>query len=347
MKKDLTLPTLVSVVVLLAFSSVGATYAWYQYNANVVIDYNGTSIGSSTVFEVGLVSETPLIGYEDYGLVREQIGDKDVYWCASEVTTNISKYYLSSNGYATNSLNGTTSGRFQENDEFSLKRNPVYLDDYVKNSDSSTYKYALKSNYAHFELAFKVNVITLEGVTTEQTSKVSLKSADLDSDGDLYQAIRIHFSSSDSSLIFNPSSSTNGEDVVGGVLDLNNDGAYDSRTLKTGDHEYVYGEYDNIVYSSEPESNGINPVLLTGDGNAFVAEHRNGVYTVDVEKSTFAKSSYLGTEEIISKKRILSKTDVTGIAYLGMDIYLEGWSQAFTNAELNHLFGLGLEFECK
>lgn len=347
MKKDLTLPTLVSVVVLLAFSSVGATYAWYQYNANVVIDYNGTSIGSSTVFEVGLVSETPLIGYEDYGLVREQIGDKDVYWCASEVTTNISKYYLSSNGYATNSLNGTTSGKFKANDDFSLKREPRYKDDYMINVSNGTYHSAEKKNYAHFELAFKTNVITAEGAQVSEDSSVSLKVTDLDSTGNLKQSVRIHFGSEQGSFIYNPSSEYANYDVVGGILDLNNDGVYDVYQYADAAREMVYGEYESLSFNNQLTIDGSAPDMSKGDGNVFVADHKNGAYAVDLDNTVFSKSEYLGRSDVISGRKTLAKTNAEGLAFLAMDIYLEGWSHAFTNAELNHTFGLGLEFECK
>lgn len=348
MKKDLTLPTLASIVALLAFSSVGATYAWYQYNANVVIDYNGTSIGSSTVFEVGLVSETPLIGYDEYGLVREEIDGKDVYWCSSEVTPNISKYYLNSNGYATNYLNGVTSGKYKEGDQFKLKRNLTYKNNYYDVFDKDDpYRYAEKENYAHFSLAFKVNVISPDNEQIVEKSRVSLKTYDLSSDGDLLQSVRMHFSSDVCSFVFNPTETENGKTTVGGVLDLNNDGVYDTFTDTRGTYEYIYGEYESSVYKENKSDSGAYPSALSGTGNSFVAEHRDGVYALDVEKSVLSTCEYSGRKQVIDGKRTLAETDENGNAFLEMDVYLEGWDSTFIDLEMNHMFSLGLEFECK
>ncbi|MCQ2772737.1 MAG: hypothetical protein MJ238_05660 [Bacilli bacterium] len=347
MKKDLTLPTLASLVALLAFSSVGATYAWYQYNANVIIDYNGTSIGSSTVFEVGLVSETPLVGYEDYGLVREEIDGKDVYWCSSEVTTNISKYYLNSNGYATDRLNAVTSGKFSDGDDFALKANPEFRRDYVIDDKPISYIYASKTNFCHFELAFKVNVVTPDGDTVFGESSVNLRTFELESDGNLKKATRIHFSSSECSFIFNPGAQSSGHDTVGGLLDLNNDGVYDCGGTLGGKKENVYGEYETLVYSDVPIENGADPKGMTGNKNCFEAEHKNGCIPVDLDQTVFSVSEYSGISEVISDKRTLSKTNTEGYAFLGMDIYLEGWDSAFVDSEMGHSFNLGLEFECK
>ncbi|GEM_PF-6387752 len=354
MKLNLFFPTLISVVASLCFASIGATYAWYQYRSYVSMNFGGTSIEATKIFQVGLVSDVAL-DCNKYGLEYERVDGRRVYWVNGSATEKLCEYYLETNGYGTKYLNGVTSGKYSYNqydeygrDTFSLKRAPIYCDNYA-GSNFPNYDLAKKNDYLHFSLAFRTIIINdeSESVSTKK-SGIKLTSFKFQhKDNDLNKAVRVHFSNADSSsaFIFNPSSIQDGEDEVGGVLDLCNNGTYDTFTFAGDDYEYIYGESESLGYKSEKTTDGAPLTLSGGDGDCFNAEHVNGAYAIDEDKTVWSTSNYCGSDSVILNNKIISTNEASGIAYFSMDIYLEGWSHAFTNSVLDKAFGCSMEFE--
>lgn len=351
MKRNLFFPTLVSVVALLCFSSIGATYAWYQYQTFVSINMSGTSIDSTKVFQVGLISDVELDS-ASYGLTYEEIDGKNVYWVNGELSTSITKYYLESNGYGTNRLEGVTSGKYTSGDgDFLLKEAPSFNKNYV-NRDPFYYVSAKKDNYLHFDLAFRLNVITASGssIATDVTG-VKLSSFSFEETGNqINNAVRIHFSDlfdTSNDVIVNPTKSEDGFDVVGGNLDLFGNGYYDTYTSWSDQFETVYGEYETLAYKTEKTTDGVDydENVKVDNQNCFKAKHLNGVYAIDEEKTEWSKSYYSGMKNIVTNNRVLAKAQESGVAYFGMDIYMEGWSEAFTNDIIEKTFTCNVGFE--
>lgn len=355
MKRNLFFPTLVAMVSLLAISSIGATYAWYQYQTFISVGMSGTSIDTTKIFEVGLVSDVVLDSNE-FGFNHETIGDKEVYWISGALGEDITEHYLTANGYGTRSLHGTTSGKYvtgqvekDGSDAFMLKRAPSFNDNYLHESPVY-YHGAAKTDYLHFELAFKLTEINKNGHGVVQATGVRLADISFKSiNGDLDKTVRVHFSNDEegSGFIFNPNSSSDGFDTVGGVLDLLGNGVYDTQYRRGGYYETAYGEFETIAYKDAVTTDGrdISGSEPLYNWNCFEAEHQNGAYAVDLEKTEWSKSEYLGTKSVITNNKILSSTNDDGIAFFNMDIYLEGWSSAFTNDVLGSTFSCNLEFE--
>lgn len=351
MKRNFFFPTLVAMVSLLAISSIGATYAWYQYQTYVSVSLGGTSIDSTKVFQVGLISERTLDA-EQYNLSYENLEGKNVYWVNGAITPTLSTYYLSENGYGTRDLQGVTSGKYKNgernvdgSDAFMLKAAPHYLKNYSQ-LYPSYYKQAEKNDYMHFDFVFRVNEMRPSGQTTLSNSKVRLANVEFKNGWtDLEKSMRIHFSSNGDGFVFNPGSVENGVTTTGGTLDMYNDGVYDWFESADGRYEYIYGEYEKLVYKTEKTSDGVDMPSGYGNGNCFDGDHLNGVYAVDDEKTIWSSSEYLGTRSVITNNKVLAEAGDNGLAFFSMDIYLEGWDYSFIDHVMGSAFGCELEFE--
>ena len=337
--KEIFLPLLSIVICILLVSSFGATFAWYQYSSNVYLKYDGTSIGNTMLFDIGLRSNVELTEASNYNMVKDE-NDDSIYWCNGGISKDIASYYLTANGYATNEVNGVTSGAYLTDGQFLLKRAPYYNENYFDNFSRPIA--ALKRDYSHFDLVFKASKVSGDNISSINSGDIILSNIELDSLGDIKNSIRIHFQNESSNFIFNPSKLEDGKDIVGGLLDLNKDGLYDYNTFTN--KEIVYGETETIKYKNSVTTDGID--VGEYDGNSFTSSHKNGVYGIDKNETKFKTSSYLGFDSVVSNKKVVSSIDnSTSIASLSLDIYLEGWDLSFIDKEMNHLFSLNLEFE--
>ena len=222
--KEIFLPLLSIVICILLVSSFGATFAWYQYSSNVYLKYDGTSIGNTMLFDIGLKSNVELTEASNYNMVKDE-NDDSIYWCNGGISKDIASYYLTANGYATNEVNGVTSGAYLTDGQFLLKRAPYYNENYFDNFSRPIA--ALKRDYSHFDLVFKASKVSGDNISSINSGDIILSNIELDSLGDIKNSIRIHFQNESSNFIFNPSKLEDGKDTVGGLLDLNKDGLYD------------------------------------------------------------------------------------------------------------------------
>ena len=91
--KEIFLPLLSIVICILLVSSFGATFAWYQYSSNVYLKYDGTSIGNTMLFDIGLRSNVELTEASNYNMVKDE-NDDSIYWCNGGISKDIASYYL-------------------------------------------------------------------------------------------------------------------------------------------------------------------------------------------------------------------------------------------------------------
>ena len=307
-------------------SVVGGTAAWYQYLSRAGMGFGGTSIGNSKLLEIGFISQVYLSDYQNYDLSRDD-NDPTIYWSNSEISEDTLTYYLEANGYASNKLSPTSSGSFDESKNFSLVGNPFHLE-----TGFNTVK---KSNYIYLPLVFRVKDI--DGNSYVSGQHIYLNNSSLTTRNSTEQALRVFMQNEINNFIYNPSSVEDGSTTVGGVLNLNNDIYLDYKDGK----EFVYGEYENIVYtSSYSGENEVDPKDVT----TFTANHKGGVMTVDKEKSTFKTAKYLGNDSLISDGKILTITGEDGIARLDLTLYLEGWDKSVINENIGSYFNLNLNF---
>ncbi len=335
---------IISITAMLSLlGSAGATLAWYQYNTSARIQYDGTSIGSSKIFDIGLVSTINLPNASQYGLKQDETNPK-IYWASSSIDNDATKYYLKQNGYATNAVNAVTSGKYTTAGDFSLKKNPEhgenYIDQWGRPIKAST------SDYVHFDLVFRIKNITNTGTVVANSGNIYLNKADFDGEGNLAHTMRMHVKNSETNFILNPSETDDGYDTVGGLLDLNKDGVYDYRDsyVASNRKEIVYGETEDgtVTYKDSVTTDGVD--VADANESSFVAEHKNGIYAVDETKTTYAKSYYLGYDSVIKDKMVITSISADTYAYLSVDVYLEGWDLELIDKEMEHFFALSLEF---
>ena len=320
--------SLLSLSILSTISVVGGTAAWYQYLSRAGMGFGGTSIGNSKLLEIGFVSEVYLPNYSEYDLSRDE-NDSTIYWSNSEINEDTLTYYLEANGYATNKLSPTSSGSFDESKIFSLIGNPFHLE--------TGFNTVRKTNYIYLPLVFRVKDI--DGNSYVSGQHIYLNNSSLTTRNSSEQALRVFMQNDINNFIYNPSSVEDGYTYVGGVLNLNDDIYIDYKD----DREFVYGEYESIVYSDQtyngPKTVDANSVTT------FKANHKEGVYTVDVEKSKFKTANYLGTETVIGQNKVLATTSNNdSIARLNLTIYLEGWDEAVIDQNIGTMFSLNLNF---
>ena len=99
-----------------------------------------------------------------------------------------------------------------------------------------------------------------------------------------------------------------------------------------------------MVYKDE--ASGPTTPLVKEDRTTFTGVTKEGIYAIDEDNSTFAKSQYLGRKDTLSILDCAKANESTnGIAYCNVTIYLEGWSLTTIDDEVNNYFNLDLQFE--
>ena len=384
--------------------TVSGTLAWYAYSTRATLSYSGTSVTNTVQLQIGIASPSKVMSVEQIQQENAQIiagnpeitdeekdelqqiedafvefwntmietkwhNDDNYYYFApagSDLVSPVINAYLKSNGFATNSLAPVTSGSYKRGDSFSLKASP-------NPENPSSVKAAKKHYYATIPFVFRV----IRSNTTASDSFVEgselwltdaqVRASSVD-DGNIYKALRMFVDRGndyEDDFIINPSASSKGSTVVGGLLDLSRDKYYDYDA--NGD-EVIYGEYETIDglqldYSGADEISDINGTGRS-DFDTFTAKHRQGVnYYNNYNDCVFKTADYESLSSIAPVKDEITgvfhnadanhptsvcKTANAAGHYLGrvnFTIYLEGWDHSVIDEELEHYFDLGLTFE--
>jgi hypothetical protein len=333
--------TIVSLMV--GGGSVSATYAWYQLSADKSIEIDGTSFGRSTDLKIGFVSSAHLTSDSlTYDLSNSTLESKEIYWVDDvTVESELVEYVLTQNGYSDGDIYPITSGAFNEGqDSFTLYEPPLL------NCTFSQYNAVASTNqYIHLSLAFMSSGGYSTSSTVNEGSEIYL--SDFSIAGTAKNSSRVRLSSDTlGNILTSPTEDEDGYTLVGGPLDLNQDGEFDYRndTKK----EIFYGQRDLDVTYGTPYASSVETVDRNYDSFAN-PNHTAGVYPVDNVEATASKAYYesinnyifTGLEENISA---LTETDEYGIAFLDMDIFLEGWDTDLINSVIGSTIGISMEF---
>ena len=321
---------LYSLLVISAVGTMAGTYAWFTYTSRLTTQFHGTSLNNSAHLNVGVVSEVELSEASKYAFTQDETNNK-IYWSKKGISKESLSYFLSASGYASEELSPVTSGAYEQNGAFSLKKRPSWL----ANSTSP----AEKNFYIHLPLVFKAQ--DSKG-NSYNSYDIRLSKVELDDqeNGNLSKTIRINFlnQGTNENFLMNPSLIEDGYDTVGGALDFDTDGYFDNQ----GGKDFFYGEAETIVYETTPSLGG-TPLPIE-ERTVFNAITREGCYAIDKEATVFKTSSYYGKETVVSKKDIAS-SDGDLLAYSTITIYQEGWSKSTTDRVIENIFDLDLTFE--
>ncbi len=315
----------VYILLVLSFSgTLMGTYAWFSYNARAASLFRGTAVSKHGDLRVGIYSETELVDFLDYNLVRDE-NNPNVYWGSNEgLQPEQISYYLNQNGYASNSMNPVTSGPREAEGALNLHSYPTALD------NSFIYSTATRNNFVYIPLVFSAT-----GETTK--SKLYINDANVRSNGEIKNSVRIYSKSDLTNFVFAPNIARSSYDEVGGVLNLDEkDNYYDYQ----GEKEFAYGEFEKLVYKSEKTT----VEREVEEPSTFNAIHKEGVYAIDFDESITKKSYFYGYESIFNKEKAIAEVD-GGYNKVEFTIYLEGWNKSLDNSELYHYFNLDLTFE--
>lgn len=374
-------------VVLTFAGTVSGTISWFAYTTRATVSYSGTSVSQSALIQVGLVcnfdywaGSTPAeteanheAMKDTYDLTYEYVDSNHIYFSkpGAGINSVAIKEYLSKTGYAINQLEPVTS-RFYETD----------IEDENVGNDLTLYKAPMKERalnetiaekpqYSKIKLAFRILTSSSATPIYAQNQNIWLTkiTPKMNGDGNVVNALRIHFDGSTSSgkkFILNPTTTDNGGTAVAGLLNISGDDDYYDSV--NGD-EIVYGDYEGSLdrtYNALPsEFVDINKTGDTGsESTTFYARHEGSTRIYDYDADDFAAgirpkvAQYIGTNSLFPSdsngqlsggiplcKTKMSATNAARIAYLDLSIWLEGWDHAVTDEEIGHAFFLALQFQ--
>ena len=324
------LASLFSIVSISSVASITGTVAWYQYVLRAGASLTGTSVRNEHSLKMGLRTWIPIIHPEYYGLYQDP-NESDIYWAYNELTNEAITYVLDRQGFASNVLFPVTTGSWDDDNTFRLRKNPM-----AKENRDATSEIA-----AYTKLSFVFKGVNDKGEELINPYAIYLKSVMLDTSNQLSNAVRMTFSSNTlSTLLFNPSSDNDGYTSVGGPLDLDLDGYLD---VYNDGKECVYGEADEVVYSDSPTSG--ESVRPKEDRTTFNGVHKPGSYTVDLTQSSFKKAHYYGYDSVVMQKELTRYNPSVGYASLDMRIFIEGWDKSLTDEVEGTSYSLLASFE--
>ena len=262
--------------------SVSSTLAWYQYSTKAQAAYIGTSFGESENLEIKIKrnNQDAWVSKADSDDIKTLIAD--------DVGTNVIPV---TPAVAANDGNLANNVALPTNFYNSVETGVGGRDSYGTN------RYAAAENYIQFTMnvRYKQNKYTTSS-TTQYVEKdiklIDLTIVDTASTGDLYKAVRVHFSTSAGNSLFLRNNDSNDETVstnTFGKLDTDSSGKLD-----TG-WSYEWENSSEVVY-------GIQDSAQT----AYNANYNNGVL-----------NHYIGTTTSGSGE---------GLA-ITVTIWLEGWQK--------------------
>ena len=371
---------------------ISGTTAWYAYATRASLSYGGTSVSNTEQLQIGLKIDEEnfssqadldsfIHGLEEKGRTHEKLNGKDYVFRkpGSPLSSNILSYYLSGQGYASNSLYPVTTKDFDwdsTSDSYQKKSHSDFKLYSSLYAGETNQKEAKKEEYVYLPFAFRVLKIGhLSDPVYSKNQNIWLSDAQAvatnssgEEDSTIKDALRI-FVETDHEEDFLLAPTSKEESVsyttVAGLLDLNHDGYYDYDSYEFGSREVLYGTYaGNKNYTKNPEVSGqekVDNINSVSDqdpilDNCFLAKHRSGVNRINDYSSLKRGKAYYETRKTVAPDRVQGKLsggkvlcttsdDEAAVAEVGFTLYREGWDHQVTDNTLESRFSLGLTFE--
>lgn len=358
-----------SILSLALAATTCGTFAWFTYASNVYIDeYKGVSVGALHI-ELGYVSDVEFDEADIYGVsqIQKTEDNKFIYWFGDGISNEALHKLISLNGYSPDSMYPVTTGAYSTaNDGFSLLRAPTPFANYTRNTLAS------QDDYTHMSFAFRINDL-LEPTAYLANEEIFMSVADVKSDYEIKESFRLHTDNLISGeekmkhlINVDDTIYEDGYDDVGGVLDLNGDGFYDTITdQETGNTtEYFYGDFANaegysqgvVYYQDNPRNIDSEQV---GKHTTFNAKHRAGAHEVDANITQPLRAEFETVKKFENETTPVTKTREyqvydsntlinENLAFLDVTIFVEGWDLKAYDAEIygeDRPYELDIEFE--
>ena len=299
-----------------------------------ITEFEGTSIGVGNL-EVGIFSQEVLPEAQERGLIQDD-SDPTLYWFEGhEMPASTINYVLATNGYATNELFPVTTNKYKKGDSFNLEFAP---------NEAHDNDHALKQGRVYLPLVFRyTDIIDEIDISNENIylSQVELNS--IENGSEIHRAVRIYTDDKNGTThLINWSSSDDGITNVGGVLDLNRDGFYDTIEREGKRYERIYGQVKEAYFRDTPEEDD-----TPYHGTTFEAGHRAGTYIL--ESCVPEVAEFEGNYNFRNMRSEVTTTNPldNNYARLDLSIFVEGWDEHVIDSEINMPFNINLQFETK
>ncbi|HOJ45180.1 MAG TPA: hypothetical protein PK340_04050 [Bacilli bacterium] len=356
-----------------ALAMGGSTFAWFQVANTANVALEGTVVAVDDNLDIGFKTPVPVAGAAGLGLIEDDDLTNDidefVYWAPQSVNAAIMDAVIAASGHTSgNELKPITSGSYEADDailpfyarpEFDANRTNLHV---PLNTP------ATKADYIGFTVMFRALTQELDpedavGVETPiyfDTPTTVTASAGVD-------ALRLGFKAINEGTtnIIKPEAAVDGETTVGGVMDLNGDGANDYTFpeyilgVLQPQREIVYGEFDGLEtdpleaeydWAATATNPGVTPEpfsnqdFLAGDTATGIYAFEGAAKAKTAEYTTFATYFDDPLEDDILDDIPLTSTDANGLAEVEMMMWLEGWDPAAKNNIQEALIGAALAF---
>ena len=364
----------ISLSVATALAFVGVTtgsLAWYAYSRSVGVSYVGTSVSKSILLNVGIVDDSHWISdtdLTDYDLSRESVDGHSIVFTHSTngLDHHAIQNYLFWSSYASSMLFplSTQTRAIDDNSALKLYKSPDYGDETITEA-------AKLSDYVRIPFAFQAEIRSGSELPDRDVwlTDVSIQASGQHID----RSVRLCFEDTVANrcFIMKPSDKGTGTGYteVAGMLDLDGDGTYDYSKLTDEEYgkEYYYGQYTGTKTHSETpygtpleeaDYDNVNSMAAEEQvASTFYAKHSPDAKPVNfgeltpnrayyykfgqVKPSVNADGFYAGDTGI----PITSISNTTGVGYVNLYIYIEGWDHSVVDKSAGYSFNLGLRFE--
>lgn len=355
--------------------SITGTFAWYGYSTRATATIAGTAINAGANLEIGIADDT----VASIKGLAENADENGIFWQekGGGLRHDAIIDYLAKKQYGGVSMSPVTSGNYNKaNSTDRADLAPIEFLTYQGNAQEA----AQKEDYFVLPLAFRVydnktQDYSLDGIGIYlQDIEVDLEDA---VNKDLAKAFRIDFkeeqeknSESPKYTILAPGREENGKTELAGLLDLNQDGFADVEENDYGykvRHELVYGTLtgtynESVTYAAEATTDYAEiPANYDFPVHLDKADHYSEANVLKVTDYQAFEQEFLGTKSLLcdfsASNRIVNTNSVepiattsttTGIVYLTLTAWLEGWDlEGFTDIENTdgYPFHLNLQFQ--
>ena len=345
-------------------ASTAGSLAWYAYSRSVRFSFIGTSVAQSALLNVGLVDNEGYFSDDDlveFELTKERHDDNWI--CFSNSRSGLSvkaiqKYLFNSNHAVSRLFPVTTQARSL------LDQSDLQLYKAPEAAETQFTIGAKDTDYSVLPFAFK---IINEDAQYVEGKQVWLTESVCKAELNMEKAVRVFVEGTNKKFLMRPADQQNdtGKTKVGGLLDLDGDGAYDYD--KSSMLEYCYGQFDgtpshsSTPYPDDPEHDVCVDVNGTGDSDeqsTFYAKHYPNSYIGDYSSAPPLEAEYYCFGAVKPNMRengqyyvgdsgipIASTSSGSKIGYATFTIFIEGWDHALIDKVEGLSFNLGLRFE--
>lgn len=366
-KKRAKLLGLISTSVLTAFVII--SYLGYSVGTRLS---NSTSIvlldndAETGLQEIGFrVSKAiPKVDQDKYGIWEDDHnigGEGYVYWTRPSAGSNLVRYLVAHDGYTTdNMVSPVTSGPFKRGDAISIYNQPVLPFDDRPIAEQKTP--ASKTSYFSLNLILRVTRKQSDQsyVGVEDYGIYLEKNFSFLGDLKLKEALRFGFESNITSDIMSVGRLQAGTTEVGGRLDIDGDGYYDTvyqssfhdSDPKGTQYELAYGDFLSPLSGNnwgEVAGEDIIPILGVDELDMYTAKTKVGArpftdFIPAKQEYTTLKTYLFDGDSTTNTVNPIAITDTRGLAEIKIKIWLEGWDKSASDDLKGKTFGANLRF---